>query len=350
MNVAPMQYLRPGFALLVVGSILSAGCNNPEVLPPQQTSYGPTGGTNVVNMNGFTWDPEAFWFMFAMCGQDCPIPPVTVPGVPMFDGSLVQGALVNIADPLQPTAPVATTSPTPADGTWFLQHLPSRADVPFFTFTVFDASTLGGGTALQPAPPLPPVPAAGYLPTLSLRPIVTRSTNCLGISADMISDSGIAEAVAKYLTTRGQATTVVDLLNPAKFGGVVVFWMYGPNGVSVRVPAFGTDMQASTGTVLRIDWAPPGALPSAIQSKRGFFVNSNAPVSPIGVTVTLLPPSSSPEPTMVNFTPVDPQTGDGHPYNFPPLPPVPVTPGAIQFSQLPADDGSPPPPAWTCLD
>lgn len=343
------QRRLPAVATVMAVVLPFMACETQPGPPGEVSIYGETGGTNVANVAGFAWDPEAYWLSMAACGTSCPIPPITVPGIPIFDSSLVKGAIVNIFDPLNPPMPAGTAPPTPAEGTWFLQGLPSRADVPFFTFTVHDPSA--GTPALRITPPLPPVPPAAYLPTLSVRPIVTRYTSCYGISADLISDKGIVQAVAKYLTSKGQSTTVPQLLDPTRFGGVVVFWNYVPGIPPLRVPAFGTDMQASVGRVLRLDWAPPGALPAAIQSDRGFFVDDTAPVSGMGLTVTLLPPSPSPAPTEVRFTAVDPQTGGDHPYLFPPLPPIPVSPGFITFGQLPGIQlGSPPPPNWVCLN
>jgi len=184
---------------------------------------------------------------------------------------------------------------------------------------------------------------------MDLKPIATRFNYCMGQPAALLGDTGILEAVAKHLTLTGTDTTVTDLSSPARFGGVVVWWMLQPSGAGVHVPAFGTSIEANVGQVLNVNWAPPGALPPDVQSERGFFVDAEAPVSGMGIVVTLLPAKAGP-PAPVQFTAIDPVTDaeQGRPWAFPPLGPITVGPG-ISFGELPAIAGGSAPPEWVCL-
>ncbi len=327
----------------------------PEIVPQTQARFSEARKVNVTTVTGFVWDPEAFWFTLASCGQTCPIPPIRIPGVPIFDRSLVNGTAVALFDPVTAQATLTAAKPTGTDGAFELLGVPSRPGPPFLAFAT---RTGPESTALTPAgpPTLTPVPAAAYLPTLTMKPIFTRTTNCIGQGAALVSDKGALEAVAKYLSQQGSATTVADLINPARFGGVAVLWAYRAAGPPVRVPAFGVKVTTSGGTLLPINWAPPGApLPPpllALQSHRGFFVDTSAPQAPLGLAVLLLPPLQGP-PSPTQLAVVDPvnNAADGRPWAFPPLPPMVIAPGLISFIELPGlQPGSPPPPEWVCLN
>ena len=79
-----------------------------------------------------------------------------------------------------------------------------------------------------------------------------------------------------------------DLLNPAKFHSVHYFWFYHPGHPALKAPADGVGLEASFGTVLPVDWAPPGLGPPNLQSTRGFIVDPSKP-SPLGINVVVMP-------------------------------------------------------------
>jgi hypothetical protein len=305
--------------------------------------------TNVI---GHVWDPEAFFAGTASCGMTCPIPPLTVPGLPFYEGSVVAGATVAIFDPIA-GKPDGISNVTGADGIWEVKGVTSRSNPPMFAAASHDPLALAGKPALSPfGPPfLPTIAPATYVPTFSLRPIATGWAQCLGQVAGLLSNNGILQAVAKFRTSKGMNTQVNDLLDPQKFGGVVVWWSWLPSDSFVRVPAYGTTVTASVGTVLNLNWAPPGTKSQTIQSARGFYVDEAAPVSGIGLTATVLPPGTG-FTTDVQFTAVDKVQlpAQGRPWVFPALPPIPVAPGA-SFGQFPAFQAGdvPAPPKWVCL-
>lgn len=352
-----MSWLRASLRSVCVTLVFAcalAGCDL-QSTPPEEPQvggpYGDIGGDDTTHLSGRVWDPEAYWIDFAYCGDPCPLPPLVAPGFVLYERSVVAGATVSLFDPL--TNRLAKSSrPTTETGIWEIHGVPSRPGVPFFALGTHDPAALGGKPALSNGnnTTLPPMVPGAYVPTFSMRPISTQWTQCLGQVSELLSDTGILEAVAKHRSLSGTPVTVADLQNPQKFGGVVVWWMYLPADAAVRVPAFGTEMQANVGEVLPIAWAPPGVLPAAIQSRRGFFVKTDMKSSPIGLTAIVLPPATG-FTTEVQFRAVDPVTdaAQKRPWTFPALPPVPVAPG-ISFGQLPGLlIGAPAPPNWVCL-
>jgi hypothetical protein len=302
-----------------------------EAIPSTRFAAAPV-PTSVVS--GFVWSPEAFWLALANCGLSCPIPPLTMPGIPLFEGATVAHAQVKLFDPLTGSATLAAPE-TGTNGVFSMTGVPSR-DVPFFP------------SAVTPPPAAPTdggVPGLEYLPTLTLRPVSTQWSQCLNISTLQISTTGILDAVAQH-----QGLTVNDLIDPTKVGGVAVWWLFIPPAGALHVPAGETRMTSSAGTVLHINWAPPGLGPPQ-QSPLGFFV-SGTDTSDLGLAVVLFPPLTGP-PSPVSFTPVDPVTDvtQGRPWSFPPLPPMVIPPGTISFGELggltPGATGAP--PLWLCL-
>lgn len=310
--------------------------------------------TDITSIQGYVWDPEAFWHTVAMCGQDCPFPPLLIPGVPTIENAMVTGSQVVLFDPIAGKPTYQARALSNEQGGWYVEKVTARGDVPFLAVALPpDPATPALKETMPPF--IPPVPQANYLPTVALKPIFTRFTKCLGQPTGVISDAGVLQAVAKYLTATGTPTTVPDLLDPAKFGGVLVTWMYLPGPPVLRVPAFATQFSAAEGRVLAIDWAPPDApLPPEVkefQSARGYMVKGEDQPSPIGLSVTLLAPISGP-PSPIAVTTSDPVTDEasGRPWMFPPLPPLIIAPGIISFLELPgAIPGSPPPPDWVCF-
>ena len=81
-------------------------------------------------------------------------------------------------------------------GEWLLTDVPSRDGAPFLPV----ALGTGALPTEQIGPPLPPTPPSEYVPTLTVRPIVTRNPTCAGMDVAHVSKNGVLEAVAKYLS------------------------------------------------------------------------------------------------------------------------------------------------------
>ena len=337
--------------LAVAGLLSSCTLSNSDATAPtnQPIFAAPPAGNTTVS--GFVWDPEAFMYSFFMCNPpppappSCFAPPVAVPGLPDFDLSVVSGAGAGLFDPLQPGTPVLASALTPVDGSWALTGVTTRSDVPFFPIASPPADAT---TALPSGPPGYPTapPAKNYFQSITFQPIDTQFTQCLSQADFLASDSGILQAVANYLTGNGTPTTAADFVDPTKWGGAAVVWL---TQGGVYVPAFGAMVQADQGTMYYIGWAPPGVLPPALgQSDRGFYVDhvGGDAHAPMGLAVLLL---STPSATGVNFTFSDDQTGDGHPWAFPPFPTLPIPPGMVSFLNPPVLMPGPPPPPFVCL-
>ncbi|RKH74787.1 hypothetical protein [Corallococcus aberystwythensis] len=359
---------------LLGAALLNAGCSESSspasstFMPrPTYENREPEGLTS--RLSGFTVDPEAYFINLAHCAPppaQCPLPPLFAEFSPLLQRSVVRGALVTLQDtvpdpvtgrPPDPAPPI----PSDARGLWTLPKVPTRKGAPFFVLSV------GQGTLANDVPPpfpLPPVAEGNYLPTLTIRPVVPAHSACVGLEALQMSDKGVLEAVAKYLTAiDGAPVTVPDLLNPGRFGGITVFWLYRPGFPAFRVPAANTTVEASSGRVLNIEWAPVGALPPPLapfQSTRGFFIaptppgGQPAPNSSLGLVAIVHPPLMGP-PGTVTYTAKDATTSvpDNRPWSLMPLA-LPQIPGLVTFAGLqmaPAVPSTTPqfPPPSTCL-
>ncbi|WP_147448700.1 hypothetical protein [Corallococcus terminator] len=368
---------------LLGASLLGVGCqesgtpaSSTFVPRPVYVNREPAGLTT--RLTGFTVDPEAYFINLAMCSElygpvvngrkQCPLPPLYAEFSPLFQRSTVRESLVTVLDTVpdatgQPPAPPPPVMASTA-GLWTIEKVPTRpwpkgpVQGPPPIYLVL---SLGQGALANDAPtpfPLPPVPVGNYLPTAAARPVVTGHSACVGLEAIQVSDKGIVEAVAKFLSTEGTPVTVQDLLNPAKYAGVTVFWLYRPGFPVFRVPGENTTVEATAGRVLTLEWAPPGApLPpplAAIQSTRGFFVAPGAPVSSLGLVAIVHPPLMGP-PVPVVYTPKDLTTStvENRPWKTDPLV-LPPTPGVITFAGLQLADAVPLnqpniPPPTTCV-
>jgi hypothetical protein len=353
-----VSWLSP---LLLLGSV---ACDEP--VAPDMANFLDGGISLTATIQGYSYDPEAFWFTLATCpvqpapppGQ-CPLPPIIVPNTPIWEASKMTGAFVGLFDPAQPTQtnPLPFMAPGPTDpqtAGWTIENVPVRPGPPLFPVAFKPPSMGDGGTTSGNVPP------ANYFPTFTFKPISTANTTlCFSQEAAVLGDSGILEAVAKHRNLPAAGA----LLDPSVAGGVIVTWLYLAQDAIVRVPAFGAYTTASAGTTYDIWWAPPGALPAFLkQSRRGFFVNTSGPPmpgqqGPIGVNVTVLPPLTGP-PSPVTLTFNDPVTDDksgnpalaGRPFTFPPIPPFAPAPGIITYIGLLGNrPTAPPPPAWVCL-
>jgi len=297
--------------------LLGAGCQS-ESGAPEESKFIPrpkmisvqeaSAKVNTTRVTGFVWDPEAFFTSFVECTQVCKapipqLPPLLLDNNPLLLRTVIRGAQVSLVDLEGSAGPLPTVASDPL-GIWVQPRVPSRK-APYY------ARTTGQGALPAEAifPVLSPLPPVNYLPTVTMRPIHTDVVDgCYGIDAAQLSEKGILQAVAKYLTAKGTSTSATDLTNPARFGGVTVFWLYMPGFSSLRAPGGGTTIEASSGQVLNVEWAPPGVLPpplSDLQSERGFFVAEGAPVSSVGISVVLLPANST---APVKYSVKDPQT------------------------------------------
>lgn len=291
--------------------------------------------TLTTRVSGFAWDPEAFFFSWITNGgPTSPIAPIISEVSPLFLRSVVQGAQVTVLDPVlgrPAAAPVAAA----ANGFWVLPSVPSRPTPPFF------ALNAGGGVLPTTQPPgtpptLPPIPPASrYFPTVTLRPIATNHSMCVLQESLAIGDNGILDAVARAMTAAGAPTTPADFVDPTKFHGVNVFWLYQPGFPMLRAPAVNTALEATSGQVFNVAWQPPGApgLPPGLQSPRGFIVQPGA-VSGLGIFV-VVQPASGPKAPGVRFTVRDDTTDAAtrRPWKFDPIN-APLIPGVITFGGL----------------
>ncbi|MBN9684621.1 MULTISPECIES: hypothetical protein [unclassified Corallococcus] len=367
---------------LLGAALLNAGCqdssNNPAVSTftprPTYENREPEGLTS--RLNGFTVDPEAYFFNLAGCAptpEQCQLPPLYAEFSPLLQRAVVQNAAISLVDSGtgQVLAESGVVAPSDANGVWTLDKVPTRRGAPYLVLSLGGPQAALANNAVMPLPPpmltLQPVPAGTYVPTLTVRPVVPAHSACVGLEALQMSDKGILEAVAKYLSFEGTPTTVADLLNPGRFGGVTVFWLYRPGFPVFRVPAANTTVEASAGRVLNIEWAPPGVLPpplAGLQSTRGFFIppvapgGTPAPFSSLGLVAVVHPPLPQPPmgpPPVVHYTAKDTTTSDpeGRPWVLPPLD-LPVAPGSVTFaglqmySKTPSTTPQIPPPS-TCL-
>lgn len=359
---------------LLGAALLNAGCQESSSSPaasnftprPVYENREPEGLTT--RLSGFAVDPEAYFFNLANCAvppAQCPLPPLYAEFSPLFQRSVVRGALVTLQDTVpdpatgQPPAPGAPV-PSDAQGLWTMEKVPTRRGAPYFVLSVPGPGTVANDVA---GPfPLPPVPAGNYLTTMTVRPVVPAHSACVGLEALQMSDQGILDAVARSLSAESApaTVTVADLLNPAKYGGVTVFWLYAPGFPVFRVPADNTTVEASSGRVLHVEWAPPGALPPALaplQSARGFFIPPGPPAasSSVGIIVVVQPPLMGP-PATITYTVKDTleiAPGQGPRFVFQPLD-VPQVPGLVTFAGLQLNSTVPTttvsiPPLTTCL-
>lgn len=373
---------------LAAAAIWAGAClPSPDHQPPVATQP-PYPDAPTVIVSGYVWDPEAVQYGFGMCGMACPLRPILMPGMPMFERTLVPQAQVSL---LAMVGGKQLYSATTGDaGFWFVEGVartgnsanPTTWLAPQTVKAVagpppVDAGSPGdaggpppGDGGIPPGPPfvlpLAPIPPAQtYFPTMMLMvPIVPRQAQCISRPSAVIGNSGILDSVAKYLTLHGTPTTPEDFVNPGRYGGVVIWWAFEPQGSSTRQGAGGTTIQASAGQTIYVNWGctplpgshcpppflspPMPQIPDALAtlSARNFYVMPDATSSNIGLSVTLFPPLMGP-PSPVIFKISDPvvDAAQGRPYGFTyiPVPPVFPTPGHIEFGELVADEGQPGP-------
>lgn len=328
-----------GLALVATGAL--GGC---EEDPQENADAGiySDGVMAVATVQGFVWDAEAFYVASATCTKPC-APSTLAPSSALFRAAIVPGATIGLFDPQQPQTAAAfpATDPSGTDGGFYVEGVPLRATPPFLPYvsSVQQLATDAGA------------PTFSYLPTRTLKGIATsKTTFCVAQPANVVSDSGVLDAVARYRTSIGTPTTVGDLVDPSKSGGVVVWWLWNPGAATARVPALGAAVTADVGETFNLAWSAPGKGP-AFQAARGFWVNTMGPTTKgaLPVTVTLLPPNAG-TPPMVTFTATDSMmAADGsRPFNFPKLAAIEVAPG-VTYGELQAlTTGAAPPAVSAC--
>jgi hypothetical protein len=359
---------------LLGASLLGAACNesnNPaqsSFIPrPEYQNREPEGLTS--RLTGFSVDPEAYFINLALCAPpgQCQMPPLYAEFSPLLQRALVRNVPVTLTDTLPDPATGQPPPPPPptvsnAAGLWTVEKFPTRRGPPFLVLSPANQGTLANDVPV----PMPPVPVGNYLTTVSVRPVVPAHSACVGLEALQMSDNGIMDAVARRLSAEGPAVTVADLINPARYGGVTVFWFYRPGFPVFRVPADSTTVEATSGRVLNVEWAPPGALQptplAPFQSPRGFFIPPGppAPSSSIGVVAVVHPAFPPGPPPVVTYTVKDTKSDvaggpvEGRPWLFPQPLQLPVIPGVVALgglqlaSKLPSTTPQLPPPS-TCI-
>ncbi len=272
------------------------GCADSEPVPVP-----PTGADAPVvdlparqaTVSGLVFDPEAFFVQY-MASPEGEFPSL-YDGQPYLTYSAIPDARVRLYGP---GLPETTSAPSSGAGNWQAPGVLSSDTVPYLA----EALPPEGPIAFYSDEFTPfPLPPATYYPTTHLRPIQVSGTQCMSQTALMVGNAGALDAVAQHLTAQRETpTTVEDLMDPAKTGGVVLFWVQAPSYyydfdlVSLDSVAG----EASAGTLVALDWMMPEGLPG--QSPLGFSVLPD-PVSTVGYFALVLPPGVT-EPVSVHFT------------------------------------------------
>jgi hypothetical protein len=323
--------------LLLLLALLATSCElRQNALEPLPSALTPRYvevdlATLTSRVSGLAWDPEALWFSFATCGGPaCPELPILIDTNPLMLRSIVRNARVVVVDADTGQAAVEAVTSSAA-GTWTLPRVPSRPS-PYFFISVQGEGELPSEEPPGAPPSLPQVPPASYLPTVTLRPLSTRQGTCMVQEAIHASNAGILDAVARHLTLQGQPTTVADLIDPSRYAGVTVVWLYRPGFSALRVPAFGTTVTASAGTVLNVTWAPPGTVPPEAHSPRGFVV-ARTPDTFMGIAVVLIPASEPVSTLTIQVRDLVSDAGQHRPWKHRPLQ-VPVLQRKVGYASL----------------
>ncbi len=287
-------------------------------------------------VSGYSWDPEVYAIGFASCPPPClDLAPFISDFLPPFSSTMVAGSNVTVVSAMT-GAPVATAGTSGMfDGVFSVDGVPSDPE------GLYLVTADGDGELISPpfGPP-PPAPTT-YLPTVTLTALATAgSPTCAMTESARIGSNGVLEAVAKHL-----AVTVPDLLDPTQYSVVAVLWAYGPGPFFMRTPANGMGFAGSVGDTYQINWAIPETMDPAVQSERGFFVDTSGPGSALGITVGVVPASVVLEGPVLYFglDPVD-DPMFGRPYDGPPAVVFP-SPGSVTSASMMFFPGGPPPEA-----
>lgn len=329
-----MRRFNPSKIGAVVGlpiALLFSACV--EVDPGQ-----PDGGPSFVDeelmteVQGFVFDPEAMFISGRTCGSACRgLGPELSLETPHLPRTFVTGARVDVVDGLPATKKVSTSAKASDNkGIFTTAPVLSRDDRPYFLMAHAESGRLES-LALEGAPPIPD--GSGFVPTVNLRPMPARYGHCSFQPAPILPSNGMLEAISKAMSAAGTPTTVQDLLDPARFGGVAIIATQRPIFFIDVTPADGITLEPSAGTVFDFNWAAPddASVPvevKAIMSQRGFVV-SDTGASPIGIAAVVVPPGTG-EVTITVKDPVE-EASSQRPWTWPAIR-VSLTPGAASFT------------------
>jgi hypothetical protein len=324
-----------------------SGCIGQE--PPAPTPVDPYKDMpRVSTVAGYVIDPEAFFLLSSAWPVDPddpegPPPPMLFNGMPFFELSSVTGANVSLVSGGTRTGGTASNEV----GVWQVFEVPTSSSTAYLMRTEPSAAGVQLGASV-PFPSPVEVPQAAYVPTTTLRPIVPAVPLCQYQVATVVSEAGALSALAKARTAEGTPTTVADLLNPSKTGGVVLAWVFAPSFLAdwFQFPADSIQAESSVGEIYSLDWAPPGT-GGPDQSPMGYLA-SRGGMSPVGYYAIVLPAGSS-GPLTVQFFDTTPEGGPPgpfgpRPYFIPPLT-ADVQPGVsvARVFSFPGGDEEPPP-------
>ncbi|REG34369.1 hypothetical protein ATI61_103262 [Archangium gephyra] len=341
-------------------SVSLAGCMDTQ--PPAPTPVDPyTDMPRVSSVSGYVVDPETFFVMLAGWPVDPddpegPPPPMLTNGIPYFEFSAATGADVSLVSEAGQTA-ITTSNER---GVFQVFGVPTSNSTAYFMKAEPSASGVQRGVTV-PYPSPVEVPLAPYVTTTTLRPIVPGVPLCQYQVATMVSEAGALSALAKARTADGTPTTVADLLNPSKTGGVVLTWVYSPSFLAdfFQAPADNIQVEPSAGTLYVLDWAPPGVA-GPMQSPMGYLAHravddvstpEDERMSALGYYAIVLPPGGTGGgPLEVNFIDTTPEGGPPgdfgpRPYFIPPVV-ADIQPGGVSFARVfsfPGGEEEPPP-------
>lgn len=296
-------------------------------------------------VSGFLLDPEAFFLLsYAWPVEpddpEGPPPPFLVDGTPYLEYSSITGANVSLVSGSNQTS----GSISEHKGVWQVFNVPRSTSAQYVMKAEPTAAGVELGAGISDPSPVE-VPQARYVPTTTLRPIVPSVPLCQLMVATMVGEAGALSALAQ-----ARSSTVANLLDPSKTGGVVLTWVFVPSMMLdwVQFNADQVSVESSAGQVYSLDWASPGAGGPG-QSPMGFMASAGG-VSPIGYYAIVLPPGGS-GPLSVQF--VDHGSGEDmfgnpRPWFIPPLE-ADIQPGGVSVARVFALPGGeePPPPEDT---
>lgn len=332
---------------VTLGIASAMGCNDPNTSTLTRNSAGepiprvvPAG----IHVNGVAFDLEYFQWSTGHCppppedetppSDACPEPFLVPMYSPHLDASPIPRARVSVVDP-DYSKMVSSESVTDFTGAFNLRGvIPSREGYAHLRAEIDKTAPAPAGEPAVPHawdPRVPPFPEVAYVPTITAFAIESGTASCINQRAVLLSDRGILDAVARHLSTPSKPVSVANLLDPARFGGVLVWWNREPSDMMYWKPAKGVTTEVSTGTTYSVSWDLPGAGPAGAQSPLGFFVSAD-PAANIGLTATVLPPSGE-SGTLVTATVTDPVTDEtkGRPFAFHQLVPLSVRPGVATY-------------------
>lgn len=327
-------------ALLQACGFETQGLQPPPAAQERENRFADLGQVQST-ISGTVYDPEAFVLSYFLWPADQlgePPFPLAQAGNPHFLRAAVPGMTVKLEG-------VDTFStPTNAEGTFQLDGVPTSAEQQYEYKLVApsDPITIGGGEAF-PDPPFFQFPPANYISVRELKTVRPLATGCRAQTLPATSDLGALGAVAKAMTANGTDTTVADLQDPAKTGGVILFWAMMPNDALafLPVPAFETTLTADKGTVYFIAWSPPGEDPqlAPLQTDMGWFAIQDN-FGPMGYWAVVLKPDET-GPVTLTATDATVSPDEGRPYQFAPFT-VEMQPGTIAIRRhfaLPPEEG-----------